>query len=169
MSLYLLMFYLFAAIIITFSILTVTSRKILRAAVYLLFVLVSTAGLYFWLNYLFLAAIQLSIYAGGIVVLIVFSILLTSQISDKFPKVKPVKSIMALAAAVTGAVVSIAAILQFNFPTQTKTVADASLKAIGRAMLSYGNDGYVLPFEVITILLLAAMFGAIVIAKKKNN
>ena len=70
------MFVLFSAMIVVFSIMTVTSRKILRAAVYLLFVLVSTAGLYFMLNYQFLAAVQLTLYAGGIVVLIIFSILL---------------------------------------------------------------------------------------------
>jgi len=78
------MFILFSAMIVIFSILTVTSRKILRAAVFLLFVLVSTSGLYFMLNYQFLAAVQLTLYAGGIVVLIIFSILLTSHISQKF-------------------------------------------------------------------------------------
>ena len=78
------MFVLFALMIIVFSVLTVTTRIILRAAVYLLFVLVSTAGLYFMLNYQFLAAVQLTLYAGGIVVLIIFSILLTSHISQKF-------------------------------------------------------------------------------------
>ena len=65
------MFILFSAMIVVFSILTVTSRKILRAAVFLLFVLVSTSGLYFMLNYQFLAAVQLTLYAGGIVVLII--------------------------------------------------------------------------------------------------
>ena len=65
-----LMFILFALMIIVFSILTVTTRKILRAATFLLFVLVSTSGIYFMLNYQFLAAIQLTLYAGGIVVLI---------------------------------------------------------------------------------------------------
>ena len=77
------MFYLLSGMIVVFSILTVTSRRILRSAVYLLFVLVSTAGLYFMLNYNFLAAVQLTVYAGGIVVLIIFSILLTSHISEK--------------------------------------------------------------------------------------
>jgi len=74
------MFYLIAAMILIFSVLTVTSRRILRAAVYLLFVLISTAGLYFMMNYNFLAAVQLTVYAGGIVVLIIFSILLTSHL-----------------------------------------------------------------------------------------
>ena len=76
------MFLLFSAVIVVFSICTVTSRRILRAATFLLFVLVSTACLYFLLKYNFLAAIQLMLYAGGIVVLIIFSILLTSHIAD---------------------------------------------------------------------------------------
>jgi NADH-quinone oxidoreductase subunit J len=81
------MFLLFSAVIVIFSVLTVTSRRILRAAVFLLFVLVATSGLYFMLNYQFLAAIQLTLYAGGIVVLIIFSILLTSHISQRFEPV----------------------------------------------------------------------------------
>ena len=77
------MFAIFSAVIIIFSILTVTSRRILRAATFLLFVLVATGGMYFLLRFNFLAAIQLTLYAGGIVVLIIFSILLTSHIGDK--------------------------------------------------------------------------------------
>ena len=76
-------FYILAALIIIFSALCVTTKKILRAAVYLLFVLGATAGLYFMFNYNFLAAVQLTVYAGGIVVLIIFSILLTHQINTK--------------------------------------------------------------------------------------
>ena len=78
-----LMFLLFSAVIVVFSLLTVTSRRILRAATFLLFVLVSTSGMYFLLRFNFLAAIQLTLYAGGIVVLIIFSILLTSQVGAK--------------------------------------------------------------------------------------
>ncbi len=84
MTLNVFMFYLLSATILVFSLLTITSGRILRAAVYLLFVLIGTAGLYFLLQYQFLAAVQLAIYAGGIVVLIIFSILLTSHISHKF-------------------------------------------------------------------------------------
>ena len=64
--------------IIVFSVLTVTTRKILRSATYLLFTLFATAGIYFQLDYEFLGAVQIAVYAGGIVVLFVFSILLTS-------------------------------------------------------------------------------------------
>jgi NADH-quinone oxidoreductase subunit J len=82
-----LMFYLFASIIVVFSVLTVTSRRILRSAVFLLFVLIATSAFYFMLRYTFLAAAQLALYAGGIVVLIIFSILLTSHISERFPQI----------------------------------------------------------------------------------
>ena len=99
------MFFLFAAIIVLFSILTVTSRRILRAATYLLFVLISTSGLYFMLNYQFLAAIQLTLYAGGIVVLIIFSILLTSHINQKFEPVDWKKKVSAVIAVIAGAIV----------------------------------------------------------------
>ena len=68
-----------AAVIVVCSILTVTTKRILRSATYLLFVLFATAGIYFELNYSFLGAVQLTVYAGGIIVLYVFSILLTSS------------------------------------------------------------------------------------------
>jgi len=164
-----LMFYLFASIIVVFSILTVTSRRVLRAAVYLLFVLISTAGLYFLLNYMFLAAVQLALYAGGIVVLIIFSILLTSHINEKFEPVSMKKGLATAFMALTGAGLSIFTIAQHSFPQVVAESEGTSVKTIGRALLNYGENGYVLPFEVISILLLAAMFGAIVIAKKKQE
>ena len=109
------MFILFSVMIIVFSILTVTTRKILRAAVYLLFVLVSTSGLYFMLNYQFLAAVQLTLYAGGIVVLIIFSILLTSHISHKFEPTELRKSAFSAIASLAGAILSIITILDYKF------------------------------------------------------
>ena len=72
-----------AAVIVVFSVMTVTTKRILRAATYLLYVLFATAGIYFQLNYSFLGAVQLLIYAGGVVVLYVFSILLTSSDEEK--------------------------------------------------------------------------------------
>ena len=74
-------FYVVAAAIAVFSVLAVTTGKILRAATYLLFVLFGTGAIYGVLGYTFLGAVQLMVYAGGIVVLYVFSILLTQ--SDK--------------------------------------------------------------------------------------
>jgi NADH-quinone oxidoreductase subunit J len=160
------MFILFAAMITVFGILTVTSRKILRAAVYLLFVLVSTAGIYFMLNFQFLAAVQLTLYAGGIVVLIIFSILLTSHISQKFEPVGLKKSVFSALAAAAGAIISIITILDYSFSATSEAAREVDMKVIGKSLLSVERDGYILPFEVISILLIAAMIAAIVVAKK---
>ena len=161
-----LMFFLFSVVIIVFSILTVTSRKILRAAIYLLFVLVSTAGLYFMLNYQFLAAVQLTLYAGGIVVLIIFSILLTSHISQKFEPVGWKKSLFSAIAAIAGTILSITTILDYKFSATTIAAKEIDMRLIGKSLLSVEYDGYALPFEVISVLLIAAMVAAIVVAKK---
>ena len=162
------MFAIFSGIIVLFSILTVTTKRILRAAVYLLFVLISTAGLYFMLNYQFLAAVQITLYAGGIVVLIIFSILLTSHISEKFEATEMKKSIFSAIAAISGAILTILTILQYPFVATQAPAKEVNMDLIGKSLLSYNVDGYVLPFEVISILLLAAMIAAIVIAKKQN-
>jgi len=164
-----LMFYILAGMILTFSVLTVTSRKILRAAVYLLFVLVSTAAIYFMLEYTFLAAVQLTVYAGGIVVLIIFSVLLTSHISEKAIMAPIRQSLLSSLAVGAGALLTILSIMKFTFvpsiePAKTSTVTD-----VGNALISYERDGFALPFEVISILLLAAMIGAIIVARKEKD
>ena len=165
------MFFIFSAVIVIFSVLTVTSRRILRAATFLLFVLIATAGLYFMLRFNFLAAIQLTLYAGGIVVLIIFSILLTSQVGQKLEAPSVSKKIFAAIAAIAGILVCIYAILQYNFPIAVSDLSSerTNIDDIGKAMISTGKFGYALPFEVISILLLAAMIGSIIIAKKRKD
>ncbi|MEI6677907.1 MAG: NADH-quinone oxidoreductase subunit J [Mariniphaga sp.] len=162
------MFYLFGAMIVIFSLLTVTSRKILRAAVFLLFVLISTAGLYFALNYNFLAAVQLTVYAGGIVVLIIFSILLTSHVSERAVMAPLRQSLLSALATLAGATLTLMTILRFSFVPNAGVDPQFNITDVGNALVSYKRDGYALPFEVISILLLAAMIGAIVVAKKEK-
>jgi NADH-quinone oxidoreductase subunit J len=165
-----LMFAIFSAVIIIFSILTVTSRRILRSATYLLFVLVATGGMYFLLRFNFLAAIQLTLYAGGIVVLIIFSILLTSHIGDKLEQPDLKKIIPAFLAAGAGMVITVFTILKHNFPQQVVAQSDRTdIRVIAKSLISTEKFGYALPFEVISILLLAAMVGAIILAKKRTD
>lgn len=159
-------FYILAAAIIVFSIFSVTSTRILRAAIYLFLVLISIAGVYFMIGYHFLGAVQLTVYAGGIVVLIIFSILLTEQIDNRMPAPSLGKMIISGAAAVLGASASIFAITGHAFETQAETTNLGTVENLGTKLLSYGEGGYVLPFELISVLLLAAMIGAIVIAKR---
>jgi NADH-quinone oxidoreductase subunit J len=159
-------FYLFALALVAFSVLTITSRRILRAAFYLLCVLVSTAGLYFMLGFQFMAGVQLTLYAGGIVVLIIFSILLTSHISQKFSKPILINMISGIAVSIIGFALSVAAILKYTFKASTEPALNVDMTVIGKQLLETGKNGYALPFEVISILLLAAMIAAIIIAKK---
>ncbi len=170
MTLNVLMFYLLSAIILIFSVLTITSRRMLRAAVYLLFVLVATAGFYFLLNYQFLAAVQLTLYAGGIVVLIIFSILLTGHISEKFKKPASWKLWRGIIALVVGSTLTLWTLLSHNFVKSTDIKAvPVDMHLIGNQLLGLGKNGYVLSFEIISVLLLAAMIAAIVIAKKEKS
>jgi NADH-quinone oxidoreductase subunit J len=162
------MFYLFSATVLFFALLTVTSRRILRAAVFLLFSLVATSGLYFLLQYQFLAGVQLTLYAGGIVVLIIFSILLTHHISHKFERPPLMKLLSGLLVAVTGAAITILSIMKYPFKASASLPLDVNMRTIGLQLMETGRNGYALPFEVISVLLLAAMIGAIVIAKKSN-
>lgn len=162
------LFFLFAGAILAFSVLTVTTRRILRAAVYLLFVLVSTAGLYFMLNYNFLAAVQLTVYAGGIIVLMIFSILLTSHISEKARMVTLKEGIFPALSVIAGAALTIVLIITHEFTPSTAPAINSDVQNVGRQLVSYGDNGYALPFEVISVLLLAAMIGSIIAARKER-
>lgn len=159
-------FYILAASIVVFSILSIVDRRILRAAIYLLFVLVAIAGLFYMMNFQFLAAVQLMLYAGGIVVLIIFSILLTSQIDSKLKAPKRSHVLSGLVTAVGGLVLSGITILQFTFRPSESPAIGTDIRTIGLQLLDTGEHGYALPFEVISILLLTALVGTIFIARK---
>lgn len=156
-----------AAVIVIFSILTVTTKRILRSATYLLFVLFATAGIYFELNYSFLGAVQLTVYAGGIIVLYVFSILLTSSDSQKVEKIKNSKFLAGIISAVAGAILCIFITLTHTFPVSHFVPGEINQKVIGTALMGTEKYQYLLPFEVISVLLLACIIGGILIARKR--
>lgn len=161
-------FYFLAAFISVFSILTVTTRRMVRSATYLLFVLFGTAGIYFLLGYTFLGSVQIMVYAGGIVVLYVFSILLTSGEGDRTTKLKRSKLLAGLGATVGGAIIVVFITLKHKFLVTTDLVPlEINIKTIGHSMLSSDKFGYLLPFEAVSILLLACIVGGLVIARKR--
>lgn len=161
-------FYLLAIIMVAAAISAVSSQKMLRSVVYLLFVLIGAAGLYFMMDYNFLAAIQLTVYAGGIVVLIIFSVLLIEHIEMKLELAKPARRWITALLCLMGLSVVLATIYGHPF-TVAETSAATTVEEIGTALLSFEKGGFILPFEVISVLLLAAMIGAIVIAKGGND
>ncbi len=158
-----------AVSIVVFSVLTVTTRKILRAATYLLFTLFATAVLYFMMDYEFLGAVQIAVYAGGIVVLFVFSILLTSKPGDNTPTLASRKKVLGLTAAVAmfgvagWALCSRSKDLLGYFQTGN----NPDMRQIGEAMMGTGPGQYLLAFEAISVLLLACIIGGIVVARKR--
>ncbi len=166
-------FYILAFIIIAFALASVTSRKMLRSVIYLLFVLCSIAGIYFLIDYNFLAAIQLTIYAGGIIVLIIFSVLLVHHIEMRLEIAKPSKQLLTGLVCLIGLGLFLVTIYSYDFHVVENTTT-TNVTDIGTKLLSYEAGGFILPFEVISVLLLAAMIGAIVVAKgnklsEKNN
>ena len=161
-------FYFLAVFISVCSILTVTTRHMVRSATYLLFTLFGTAGIYFLLGYTFLGSVQIMVYAGGIVVLYVFSILLTSGEGDRTTKLKRSKLLAGLRATVGGAIIVVFITLKHKFLVTTDLVPlEINIKTIGHSMLSSDKFGYLLPFEAVSILLLACIVGGLVIARKR--
>lgn len=164
------MYFVIAIAIIVFSVLTVTSRKILRAATYLLFVLFATAGIYFQIGYEFLGAVQVAVYAGGILVLFVFAILLTSKPNEKTEPLESKKRALGLCAALTGVGVTGYALFSYckSFcEAQLTDDAGMSMAKLGEILLGTEKYQYLLPFEAISVLLLACIIGAVVVARKK--
>ncbi len=163
-------YFIIALSIIIFSVLAVTTRKILRSATYLLFVLFATAALYFQLDYEFLGAVQIAVYAGGIVVLFVFSILLTSHPGDNSAQLASRKKIMGLIASVLLLVVAgYSLISRCGFWTATAQGENPDMNLIGDTLLGSGHGQYLLPFEAISVLLLACIIGGVVVARKNKN
>jgi NADH-quinone oxidoreductase subunit J len=183
MSLSAVVFYILSIFILATGLLAVTSRKIFRSAIWLLFSLTGIAGLYFWLQMEFIAAVQIVVYVGGIVVLIIFSIFLTQQSGKDLPAPRRGRAVFSALVVCAGFVLTCLLLRQSAFVAGKGAGAalgagekgaggglgagiDASVGNIGAQMLSTSEHGYVLPFEVISILLLAAMIGCIVIAIK---
>ncbi len=160
-------FYVIGAFILLSAFLAVTSLKIFRSAVWLLSSLTGIAALYFWMDLQFLAAVQIIVYIGGIVVLIIFSIFLTAHMGADLPRALPLRKLLSAVIAVAGfAMVTV--VLMGNQLSLSDQQFDSGVASIGRKMLETGENGYVLPFESVSILLLVAMIGCIAIAIRQK-
>lgn len=160
-------FYIISAFILGGGFLAVASRKIFRSAIWLLCSLTGIAALYFWMDMQFLAAVQIVVYIGGIVVLIIFSIFLTEHTGADLPPALLIRKTISALMALAGFITVLCLIVNADF-IQSDNTFNTDVSTIGRKMLSTGDDGYILPFEVISLLLLAAMVGCIAIALRKN-
>jgi NADH-quinone oxidoreductase subunit J len=159
-------FWLLTVLTLGSALMAVTSRQIFRSAVYLLASLLGVAGLYFWMRYEFVAAVQIVVYAGGIAVLIIFSVFLTQRSGEDLPRPSVGRLIVAALASLCGIWLVMTQVHASRFIPSADAPAGSTVADMGRRMLGTGEGGYALPFEVVSILLLAAMVGCIVIAMR---
>jgi NADH-quinone oxidoreductase subunit J len=160
------LFYVFAALGFFAALGTVCARLILRAAVCLMCLLAVSSAYYLMLGAEFLAGVQVLVYVGGIVVLLVFAIMLTgsSDLLEAHPTL--VRGMAGTAAALAFLASAVYLFSATPFPRGSGTPVADTTAALGRKLLDRGPEGYVLPFEVISLLLLAAAIGGIVVARK---
>jgi NADH-quinone oxidoreductase subunit J len=161
-------FFILAALIAVFSILAVTSKRIIRSATFLLFVLLGTAGLYLLLGYHYLFAVQIAVYAGGIMVLFIFAILLTNRPGEKVVSERKDRRLAAAFTALVG-LAFCGHIIYWNINKVYSLVvpAESKVQDIGLALMGTGKYQYLLPFEFISVLLLACIVGSLMIARKR--
>ena len=133
------------------------SRDIVRAAVCLLFALIGVGGLYFLLDAEFLAAVQLVVYVGGILVLIVFGVMLTS--ASPLVRYEPSRGEVAIAVLLSAVLATALVLLAIGgaFPLAAQIPPAATgLDPLGQALLG----DYLVPFELASLLLLVVLIGA---------
>jgi NADH-quinone oxidoreductase subunit J len=159
----LIFFILFGAIATGGAIMVVTRRHPMASALYLILTLFAVAALFVLRQAHFLAAIQVIIYAGAVVVLFIFVIMLINVPEDRLP-VERTTALRVLGVVAAGLLILESAVIARRFGMPKLPAADSgSVEAVGRALFT----DYLLAFEVTSVLLLAAVIGAIALAKKK--
>lgn len=160
------LFYVFAAVTAASAIAVVASRNIVRTAVALLFTLVGVAAIFFLLNAEFLAAVQLVVYAGATLILIIFGVMLTSK--SPFARYAPQRREV-IAAFIIGTLMlaslsaAIVALPKANVPATPHS--SYPVARLGTELLG----DYLVPFELSSLLLLITMIGAAYLAKARRR
>ncbi|MDP1854364.1 MAG: NADH-quinone oxidoreductase subunit J [Candidatus Omnitrophota bacterium] len=158
-------FYFIAGLTCLFAFLVVASRNVFHSAVFLALTLLSVSGIYLLLDAQFLAVVQIIIYVGAIMILFVFCIMLTSRISDKAIRQVNQQVLFSLTLALIFLAIFYILIIKSPWLSSGAEIEPLSLKELGRSLFSK----YVLPFEVISLVLLAVMVGAIAIGKARKE
>lgn len=157
-------FWILAVVTVSAALGVVLLRNVFRAAMLLILSFVGIAGVYILLNADFLAAIQVLIYVGAIGILIILGIMLTREVPTGSPSNKfriPAFIIAVLFFVGVGYAV-------LNTPWQISSVPPAETSTSALAVKLFGEDGFILPMEIIPILLLATVLSAIVLVKDKK-
>ena len=158
-------FYLLSLVIIFSALMVVTLKNIFHCALFLILTLFMVAGIYILLNAEFLAAVQVLIYVGAVSILIIFAIMLTSQLTSKKIIQTNEQATVAGLVAMFFLVASQLAFWKTNWNIGEVTLPENNILTLGKLLMT----DFVLPFEVVSILLLAALIGAVVLARKEGS
>jgi NADH-quinone oxidoreductase subunit J len=159
-------FYFFAVLAVASAILMVTRRNIVHGAVFLITTLLATAGIFLQLEAEFLFVVQIILYVGGIMVLFVFVIMLVNlDVSMRLVQFNHQRFVAGTLALILGAQVFLAFRVGRGMlpPPAQQVMSPKNTEAVGDALFTH----YMLPFEIASILLLVAMIGAVVMAKRR--
>ena len=157
------LFILFGAIAVCGAIMVVTRKHPMASALYLILTLFAVAALFVLRQAHFLAAVQVIVYAGAVVVLFVFVIMLINVPEDRLP-VERATTMRVLGVLAAGFFILESAVLARRYSMPTGPAAEVgTVEAVGRALFT----DYLLAFEITSVLLLAAVIGAIALAKRK--
>jgi len=155
-------FYILSAIIVGSAILVVTLKNIFHSLLFLVLTFFSVAGIYVLLHAEFLAAVQVLIYVGAITVLLIFAIMMTAQIHS--PALRQTNEQVIPGIVVVGILLAVTLMVLGNtvWRVSEKLSEPQSVNFIGKSLLTT----YVLPFEVVSVVLITALIGAIIIARR---
>jgi NADH-quinone oxidoreductase subunit J len=159
------LFYVFAALTLLCGVLVIAnpfSRNPVTNAMFLVLTIISMAGLFVLLNAFFLAAVQIIVYAGAVMVLFLFVIMLLDLKEEQRRKIK-LFGLVAGLVSVGGIVTIFFKALASVKPGETAPKLEGGTHALGELLFTQ----YTLPFEIVSVLLLVAMIGVILLSKKK--
>ncbi len=161
-----LFFYGVCSVLLGLAMLTVAASNLFRAALSLLGVLFCTAILFILLQAELVALVQVMVYIGGILIFVLYAVLLTSELGGKMPSPARPKAWAALGLSLATLAV-LAGVSRGTGPSSESAQGNiAAVKSLGLRLLDPGPNGFLVPFELISVLLLAAMVGAIAIARQ---
>jgi len=169
----LVMFCILAVVILGSAVMCVTTTRIMRAATFMLFVLFGVAGLYFLLDYTYLGAAQISVYAGGVTMIYIFAIQLVSKrtLQGLTERMKGSRVIWGGLLTLIGCATVILVLLknQFLYAAMARPDEEVPMNLIGQALVGADKYQYVLPFEFISLFLLACIIGGLVVSRKEES
>jgi NADH-quinone oxidoreductase subunit J len=156
-------FYFFAAMTVLSAAVVVFSRSLIYSAFGLLLTFFGVAGLYVYLGADFLAAAQMVIYVGGILILLLFGVMLTHKLYDLKLKTEVVQFMPSLLVVLAVFLTLVGVMMKTRWHSHAERVLNPTTAEIGELFMKE----YILPFEVASIFLLIALIGAAMIVRRK--